>query len=86
MLSHTSTFDVRSKAADWHSRFAFSPPSITLTAQISFTYPVFAIPSIHRDARFVESDDQSADKRRPIQNATGYHYTTSVAGFKLARG
>ena len=60
MLSHTSTFDYRSKAIDWHFRFAFSPPSSTLTALLSFTYPVLAIPSIHRDPRFVDTDDQSS--------------------------
>ena len=69
MLSHTSTFDFRSKAADWHFRFASSPLSIILTALLSFTYPVLAIPSIHRNARFVETDDQSSSliqRDRPI--------------------
>jgi hypothetical protein len=31
-----------------------------MTALLSFTYPVLAIPNIHRKARFVERDDQSS--------------------------
>ena len=82
MLSHTSTFDVRSKAADWHFRFA----SFTTIDHLDST-TIVHLPCIRHSQYF--SRCTFCGIRRPVyrqyssdHNATGYHYTTSATSFR----
>ena len=82
MLSHTSTFDVRSKAADWHFRFA----SFTTIDHLDST-TIVHLPCI-RHSQYL-SRCTFCGIRRPVyrqnssdHNATGYHYTPSATSFR----